>query len=69
MTSQFPEYVWVAWWYNGEIYDDSRIDMVGVYSTAEIALKQGQKYDKKHAYRSGTKITIEKVKVDRKVIK
>jgi hypothetical protein len=69
MTNQFPEYVWVAWWYNGEMYEDSQVDMVGVYSTPELALEQGKKYNKKHAYRKSTKVTIEKVKVDRKVIK
>lgn len=69
MVNQFPDYVWIAWWYNGEMYSDSQVNMVGAYSTPELALKQGKKYDKKHSYRSGTKVIIEKVKVDRKVIK
>jgi hypothetical protein len=66
MENQFPVYVWIAWWYNGEMHEDAQFDMVGVYSTPELALKQGKKYDKKHAYRSNTKVSIEKVKVDRR---
>jgi len=69
MNNLFPDYVWVAWWYNGELYEDWDVIMVGVYSTPELARKQGEKYSKKHAYNSDAKITIEKVKVDRKVIK
>ena len=69
MKNQFPEYVWIAWWYNGERYEDAQVDFVGAYSTPELALAQAKKYEKKHGYNPNTKITIEKVKIDRKVIK